>query len=69
MPGSNTEFCLTHRQDRAMGFPGNPALKVLPRMLSGTGSTDRDMFKHCSRVGNCRICTEIETGFCWAGGR
>lgn len=46
MPRSHTDFCLTHRQERAMGFPGNGALAVLPRMLLGTASSDGDMFKY-----------------------
>lgn len=64
MPSSNTDFCLTHRRDHAMGFAGTTALKVLPRILSRTGSSDRDVFKYSSDVGNLRIWTESETGSC-----
>lgn len=46
MLDSNTDFCLTGRQDHAMSSPGTASLKVLPRMLPGTGSTDQDMFKY-----------------------
>lgn len=44
MLDSNTDFCLTGRQDHAMSSPGTASLKVLPRMLPG--STDQDVFKY-----------------------
>lgn len=61
----NTDFCLTNRQDYARSSPGTASLKVLPKTLPGTGSTDQDVFKYCSHVGKFRICTETETVLCW----
>lgn len=51
MPGSSTDFCLTPGQNCAVSFPGTAALKVLPRMLPGTGITAQDVLKYCSHLG------------------